>query len=206
MSLHKIAVASSSSKWCYFFVFLSSFFVFFVVVTFTAFGTNTVVIIGEESQCFGMRTSQSNPTWLAGPPLTSQNKSYANPGKGNGQNEAQAGKTTWNRRLLYSRKNCLHLKLLYSAGGPCSWLSECRTTAGWGDVDWTSMIGAHTQSKWWTVFPRCRTFDMQMTTSLSSPSCCSCLIHPHADSKDALYVNAYVYTIINWSKEKLRTI
>lgn len=74
---------------------LSSFFVF-VAVAFTAFGTNTIVITGEESQCFGLRASQSNKNMTGWTTVDqkSQNKSYANPGKGNGQNETEAGKTT----------------------------------------------------------------------------------------------------------------
>ena len=36
---------------------------------------------------------------------------------------------------------------------------------------------------WWTVFPRCRTFEIKMLTTSSSPSCCYCLHTPWCRSK-----------------------
>lgn len=36
---------------------------------------------------------------------------------------------------------------------------------------------------WWTVFPRCGTFEIKMPTTSSSPSCCYCLHTPWRRSK-----------------------
>ena len=87
--------------------------------------------------------------------------------------------------------------LLHLNSGPCSEPTEDRTTAWRGEEDAayiTSTLRALTQSMLmgsFFFFPRCWTFDMNLSTTLSPPY----YIHPDPDSKDALHV--YVYFYIN---------
>lgn len=80
------------------------------------------------------------------------------------------------RRSTHLHNHCL---CVFISSEP----TERPTTAGWGKVDPVfSHLFFFTYSRSrWAVFTWCRTFNVEILTILSSPSCCWCYILPDAN-------------------------
>lgn len=104
----------------------------------------------------------ANPAWLKAAPVCSQEKNIDQIG----HRLSKQGDT---------RDCCGHRDLSPPRHlGFCTWQVDrvlSRQSAGLQLDEERCLVLAHSRS-WWTVFPRCVTFDINMPITYSSPSCC----------------------------------